>query len=124
MTTGSNPTSPSFDVSKYKIKEQNQTYTIKLEKDEFDVIIKPMTWQQKNELVARCMTFDDKGNSSFDSGIYIKEVLKEILIEAPWGKTDDEFLNSINQEMGSALEKLVPSAFESNFTEVDVIKKG
>ena len=50
MTTGSNPTSPSFDVSKYKIKEQNQTYTIKLEKDEFDVIIKPMTWQQKNEL--------------------------------------------------------------------------
>tara|TARA_R110000744_G_scaffold90494_2_gene175648 strand:+ start:559 stop:933 length:375 start_codon:yes stop_codon:yes gene_type:complete len=124
MTTGSNPTSPSFDVSKYKIKEQNQTYTIKLEKDEFDVIIKPMTWQQKNELVARCMTFDDKGNSSFDSGIYIKEVLKEILIEAPWGKTTDEFLNSINQEMGSALEKLVPSAFESNFTEVDVIKKG
>jgi|TARA_R110001606_G_scaffold375441_1_gene533736 hypothetical protein len=124
MTTGSNPTSPSFDVSKYKIKEQNQTYTVKLEKDEFDVIIKPMTWQQKNELVARCMTFDDKGNSSFDSGIYIKEVLKEILIEAPWGKTTDEFLNSINQEMGSALEKLVPSAFESNFTEVDVIKKG
>ena len=124
MTTGSNPTSPSFDVSKYKIKEQNQTYTIKLEKDEFDVIIKPMTWQQKNELVARCMTFDDKGNSSFDSGIHIKEVLKEILIEAPWGKTTDEFLNSINQEMGSALEKLVPSAFESNFTEVDVIKKG
>ena len=124
MTTGSNPTSPSFDVSKYKIKEQNQTYTVKLEKDEFDVIIKPMTWQQKNELVARCMTFDDKGNSSFDSGIHIKEVLKEILIEAPWGKTTDEFLNSINQEMGSALEKLVPSAFESNFTEVDVIKKG
>ena len=124
MTTGSNPASPSFDVSKYKIKEQNQTYTIKLEKDEFDVIIKPMTWQQKNELVARCMTFDDKGNSSFDSGIYIKEVLKEILIEAPWGKTTDEFLNSINQEMGSALEKLVPSAFESNFTEVEVIKKG
>ena len=55
---------------------------------------------------------------------WIKEVLKEILIEAPWGKTTDEFLNSINQEMGSALEKLVPSAFESNFTEVDVIKKG
>ena len=124
MTTGSNPTSPSFDVSKYKIKEQNQTYTIKLEKDEFDVIIKPMTWQQKNELVARCMTFDDKGNSSFDSGIYIKEVLKEILIEAPWGKTTDEFLNSINQEMGSALEKLVPSAFDASFKEVDVVKKG
>ena len=52
------------------------------------------------------------------------EVLKEIIVEAPWGKTTDEFLISINQELGSALEKLVPSAFDSNFAEVDVVKKG
>ena len=70
------------------------------------------------------MTFDEKGNSSFDSGIYIKEVLKEIIVEAPWGDTTDEFLTTINQELGSALEKLVPSAFDSNFAEVDVVKKG
>tara|TARA_R100001079_G_C4310211_1_gene94782 strand:- start:19 stop:381 length:363 start_codon:yes stop_codon:yes gene_type:complete len=113
-----------FDLNKYKIQEQNQTYTVKLQDDEFDVVIKPMTWQQKNELVARCMTFDDKGNSTFDSGIYIKEVLKEIIVQAPWGDTTEEFLTSINQELGAALEKLVPSAFESNFLEVDVIKKG
>jgi len=124
MTTESNGASNSFDVTKYKIKEENQTYTVKLQDDEFDVVIKPMTWQQKNELVARCMTFDDKGNSTFDSGIYIKEVLKEIIVQAPWGDTTEEFLTSINQELGAALEKLVPSAFESNFLEVDVIKKG
>ena len=120
MTTdGSN-----FDLNKYKIKEEKQTYTVKLQDDEFEVVIKPMSWQEKNELVARCMTFDDKGNSTFESGIYIKEVLKEIIVEAPWGDTTDEFLTSINQELGAALEKLVPSAFESNFLEVDVVKKG
>jgi len=110
MTTKSN----NFDVNKYKIKQENQTYTVKLQDSEFDIVIKPMTWQGKNELVAKCMTFDEQGNSNFDSGIYIKEVLKET----------DEFLISINQELGSALEKLVPSAFDSNFAEVDVIKKG
>ena len=124
MTTESNGASNSFDVTKYKIKEENKTYTVKLQDDEFDVVINPMTWQLKNELVARCMTFDDKGNSTFDSGIYIKEVLKEIIVQAPWGDTTEEFLTSINQELGAALEKLVPSAFESNFLEVDVIKKG
>ena len=120
MTTKSN----NFDLNKYKIKQENQTYTVKLQDSEFDIVIKPMTWQGKNELVAKCMTFDEQGNSNFDSGIYIKEVLKEIIVEAPWGKTTDEFLISINQELGSALEKLVPSAFDSNFAEVDVIKKG
>jgi|TARA_R100001129_G_scaffold182204_1_gene162462 hypothetical protein len=124
MTEQSNGASKAFDVSKYKIKEENQTYTVKLAEDEFDIVIKPMTWQGKNELVARCMKFDDKGSSTFDSGIYIKEVLKEIIVEAPWGDTTDEFLLTINQELGAALEQLVPSAFDSNFAEVDVIKKG
>ena len=65
MTTESNGASNSFDVTKYKIKEENQTYTVKLQKDEFDITIKPMTWQGKNELVAICMTFDEKGNSKY-----------------------------------------------------------
>ena len=97
---------------------------VKLQDSEFDIVIKPMTWQGKNELVAKCMTFDANGNSTFDSGVYIREVLKGIILSAPWGKTDDQFLDSINGELGNALEKLVPSAFDSNFAEVDVIKKG
>ena len=70
------------------------------------------------------MNFSADGNSSFDSGVYIKEVLKAIIIEAPWGKTTDDFLNSISSDLGSALEQLVPSAFETNFGEVNVVKKG
>ena len=113
-----------FNLDKYKIKSENQTYTIQVQDDEFDVVVKPVTWQLKNELVAKCMTFTPEGNSSFDSGIYIKEVLKAIIVGAPWGKTTDDFLDSISSDLGSALEQLVPSAFETNFGDVNVVKKG
>lgn len=124
MTTIKNsPVQKSFDVNKYKIVEDNQIYTVKINDDEFDVTVKPVTWQLKNELIAKCMKFDQDGSSSFDGGTYIKEVLKAIIIEAPWGKTDNKFLDSINSDLGAALEKLVPSAFDTNFNEVDVVKK-
>lgn len=124
MTTIKNsPVQKSFDIDKYTIREENQTFTVKIKGDEFDVIVKPITWQLKNELIANCMTFDSEGNSTFNSGEYIKEVLKAIIIEAPWGNTDDKFLDSINSDLGSALEKIVPSAFNTDFTEVDVVKK-
>ena len=70
------------------------------------------------------MTFEPTGASSFDSGKYVKEVLKYIIVEAPWGETNDEFLDSINSELGAALEQLVPSAMDTNLSDVDVIKKG
>ena len=124
MTTEPSPEKKQFDIGKYKIKEANQAYTVKVNDDEFDVVVKPMSWQLKNELIANCMKFDTDGNSSFDSGNYIKEVLKAIIVEAPWGQTNDEFLDSINSDLGSALEKLVPSAFDASLNEIDIIKKG
>ena len=124
MTTQPSGAQVNFNIDKYKIKTENQSFTIKIKDDEFDVVVKPVTWQLKNELVAKCMSFSSDGSSSFDSGIYIKEVLKAIIVEAPWGKTTDEFLNSISSDLGTALEQLVPSAFETNFGDVNVVKKG
>ena len=124
MTTESSEASKQFDVAKYQIKEEDKVYTLKVEDDEFDIKIKPITWQLKNEIIAKCMKFDEGGNSTFDSSIYIREVLKGIVVEAPWGITDDKFLDSINAELGSALEQLVPIAFENSLKEVDVVKKG
>ena len=51
MTTESSSTSKSFDVGKYQIKEEAQVYTVKVENDEFEVKIKPITWQLKKEIV-------------------------------------------------------------------------
>ena len=124
MTTEPSGAAVNFNIDKYKIKGENQNFTIKIKDDQFDVTVKPMTWKSKNDLVAKCMTFEPTGASSFDSGKYVKEVLKYINVDAPWGKTTDEFLDSINSELGAALEQLVPSAMDTNLSDVDVIKKG
>lgn len=123
MTTEPSGAAVNFNIDKYKIKGENQNFTIKIKDDQFDVTVKPMTWKSKNDLVAKCMTFEPTGASSFDSGKYVKEVLKYIIVDAPWGNTTDEFLDSINSELGAALEQLVPSAMDTNLSDVDVIKK-
>ena len=43
----------------------------------------------------------------------MRECLKEMIIEAPWGKTTEAFLLSIDERLGGALEKLVPQAFSA-----------
>ena len=51
MTTESSEASKQFDVAKYQIKEEDKVYTLKVEDDEFDIKIKPITWQLKNEII-------------------------------------------------------------------------
>ena len=65
------------------------------------------------------------GAQSFNGDLYIKECLKEMIVEAPWGRTSEVFLSSIDSRLGAALEALVPSATESsNASEANEIKKG
>ncbi len=45
----------------------------------------------------------------FDGDAYVKSYLKEFIIEAPWGKTTEAFLTTIDSRLGKALESLVPS---------------
>ena len=48
-----------------------------------------------------------------------------MIIEAPWGKTTEAFLISIDERLGKALEELVPQAFGTDdLTESETIKKG
>jgi hypothetical protein len=43
----------------------------------------------------------------------MRETLKVMIVEAPWGATNDMFLMSIDQHLGKALEEIIPSAFEA-----------
>jgi hypothetical protein len=68
-----------------------------------------------------------KGNSesTFDGALFVREVLKEIIVEAPWGKTTDLFLTSIDSRLGQALETLVSSmSGGSEELSLDETKKG
>ena len=107
--------SSAFDYNKYMVGTNIRTETVKIEgtDEEFTVKIKPLSWSKKNQLVSRYVKWAEDGVSSFDGDGYVRECLKEMIVEAPWGKTTETFLISIDNRLGSALEALVPSAFDN-----------
>ena len=116
-----------FEVSKYQISPTTQKRKVVIEEtgDEFDVSIKPLSWAKRNQIVSNCLQIGANGSQSFNGDLYIKECLKEMIVEAPWGRTSEVFLSSIDSRLGAALEALVPSATESsNAAEANEIKKG
>ena len=42
-----------------------------------------------------------------------------MIVEAPWGRTTEAFLLSIDERLGNALEKLVPAAFTNDGEELE-----
>lgn len=96
-----------------EVKEVKLPYTSKSgEKIEIVIKVKPMTWSRKNQILTKCFTYNQDGSIKFNFDRYTKDVLSEMIVEAPWGKTDEVFLNNIRPDFGSKLEKLVPKAFE------------
>ena len=83
-----------------------------------------MSWSRKNQRVAHALKFGaNNGGMACDADSYVKESLKAIIVDAPWGKTTDTFLISINEKLGRALETLVPRAFEDTDEADDELKK-
>lgn len=103
--------SSGFDFNKYKIDNTPYKRTVVVDEDEFEVTMRPLTWSKKNQFISKCLRWDGDGNTIFDGDLYVREALKEMIIGAPWGKTTELFLISIDSRLGDALEKLVPNAF-------------
>ena len=69
---------------------------------------------EKNQIVSKHVKWTSEGISNFDTEGYMRDILKEIIVDAPWGKTTETFLVSIDSRLGTALEKIVPTAFEDS----------
>ena len=114
-----------FDFNKYKVNLATEVKTLEIDGAEFDVTIKPLTWSKKNQFLSKCLNWDADGQTVFDGDTYVRECLKEMIVNAPWGKTSELFLISIDDKLGSTLEKLVPQAFGSDVGgEVENLKDG
>ena len=87
------------------------------EEEKIEVSIRPLSWSKKNSLVSQCTNYGSDGKVAFDGQTYSNEVHKYIITEAPWGATSDMFLAKVNLKLGGALEKLVPSATDSDVAE-------
>ena len=112
-TTSKEKKTTSFDVSKYTVNSQPTTEKVKIKGtgDSFDVTVKPLTWAKRNQLISKHLNWDSTGSTSFDGDSYVRDCLKEMIIDAPWGKTTESFLITIDDRLGTALESLVPKAF-------------
>ena len=116
---------PQFDFNKYKIANRTVQRTLEVEGAEFSVTVKPLSWAKRNHILSNAMTWDTDGATKFDGDIYVRECLKEMIVDAPWGKTTELFLISIDERLGNALETLVPSAFGSDtIGEVENLDEG
>jgi len=115
-----------FDFSKYQIDNAIEEKTLSIEgtRDEFKIKVRPLSWSRRNQLMSKCITWTSGGESSFDGDAFVRSCLRDIIVEAPWGRTTESFLLSIDARLGGALEKLVPSATSEDSEESpDEIKK-
>ena len=105
--------SDGFDYAKYQVKSDIKTVPIVIEEtgDTFELTVKQLPWSKRNKLISKCMQWTPDGENHFDGDMYVREALKEMIVEAPWGKTTEGFLMSIDARLGTALENTVPDAF-------------
>ena len=103
-----------FDVSKYTVSSTTESKTLYIDGTSFDVTVKPLSWSNRNRILSKSLQFDANGQTGFDGDFYVRECLKEMLVDAPWGRTTEPFLISIDHRLGTVLEELVPKAFDAN----------
>ena len=105
-----------FDLQKYTIATGPKKGTVTIEEtgDEFELTVKQLPWARRNQLISKCVSWDGSGQTNFGGDTYVRECLKEMIVEAPWGRTTEAFLLSIDERLGTALEKLVPQAFSGD----------
>lgn len=123
-----------FNFQSYQVTQQPSPVKVKIEAtgDEFEVTIRALSWSRRNQILAKSLKWSSDGQTNFDGDLYTRNCLKEMVVNAPWGRTTEAFLLSIDERLGSALETLVPRAFgeptddqegEINLNQVDNIKK-
>ena len=105
-----------FDLNRYQVKATSKTVNVSIEEtgDEFELTVKQLPWARRNQLISKCVSWDGSGQTNFGGDTYVRECLKEMIVEAPWGRTTEAFLLSIDERLGTALEKLVPQAFSGD----------
>jgi hypothetical protein len=124
-TTSQTKDASAFDVSKYTVTGDPviQTVTVEETGDTFEVSVQGLSWAKRNQLISAHMSWDIDGNTKFNASEYVRACLCDMIVDAPWGKTTEAFLISIDSRLGKALESLVPEAFGTDdVTPIDTLK--
>ena len=117
-----------FDFKKYTLSSEptKKVLTIEETGESFEVTVKPLSWAKRNQMISASLNFGTDGATGFDGDGYVRGCLKEMVIDAPWGRTTEAFLLTIDERLGTALETLVPKAFggsDAETVDIDNVKK-
>ena len=130
MTENSISKAKVFDYNKYLISHEPETRIVEIDGtgESFEVSVKTLSWSKRNQIISKNLHWDTTGTTSFSADGYVRDCLKEIIVEAPWGRTTEALLLSFDDRLGTALETLVPKAFgdgaeDTIGNEVDTVKK-
>lgn len=116
-----------FDIEKYRVSSELITQKIKIEStgDEFEIKLRPLSWSKRSQMMSQHVEMKVSGDPVFDSDGFMRACLKEVIVEAPWGRTTEAFLLSIDARLGRELEKLIPTITgEGEEESPEEIKKG
>ena len=129
-------TAKPFNFQTYQISQQPETQLVTVVEtgDKFEIKIRALSWSRRNQILAKSLKWTSDGQTNFDGDLYTRNCLKEMVIDAPWGRTTEAFLLSIDERLGNALELVVPKAFgtaatdeeetsDVNLQKVDEVKK-
>lgn len=99
-----------FDIENYRVSSELITEKLQVEStgDEFEIKRRPLSWSRRNQMMAEHVKLKASGDPEFDSDGFMRACLKEVIVEAPWGRTTEAFLVSIDARLGRELEKLIP----------------
>ena len=117
-----------FDFKQYTLSSEptKKVLTIEETGESFEVTVKPLSWAKRNQMISASLNFGTDGATGFDGDGYVRGCLKEMVIDAPWGRTTEAFLLTIDERLGTALETLVPKAFggsDAETVDIDNVKK-
>tara|TARA_R110000765_G_C18816234_1_gene595278 strand:- start:288 stop:683 length:396 start_codon:yes stop_codon:yes gene_type:complete len=117
-----------FDYNKYLVSHDPEVRTIEIPgtDETFEISVKVISWSKRNQIISKNLHWDSSGNTSFSADGYVRDCLKEMVVDAPWGRTTEALLLSFDDRLGTALETLVPKAFGEGVDDVidsDTIKK-
>jgi hypothetical protein len=110
-----------FDVSNYQIgadKIEEREITIPETGDSFKIKVREMSWSRRTKLMTECVKWVSDADTQFDADAFMRASLREIIVEAPWGRTTEAFLLSIDGRLGAQLEKLVSMSSGGNPDEI------
>lgn len=102
---------------KWRMEQSPREITFTYKGEEVTIQVKPMTWSKKNQILSNSMSYSSDGEVKFNWDRFNKECLTYMIVQAPWGKTDNMFLTSIDDELGNQLQRLIPAPFEMSGSE-------